>query len=64
MDNKPNDEIPRELLTDFKKVIIDMTNDILNTFPEYHETLHTDLKQLISLDKDNKDNKDSNDNNN
>ena len=53
MDNKPNDEIPRELLTDFKKVIIDMTNDILNTFPEYHETLHADLKQLISLDKDN-----------
>jgi len=67
MDNKPNDEIPRELLTDFKKVIIDMTNDILNTFPEYHETLHVDLKQLIGLDKDNKDNKDnkdSNDNNN
>ena len=61
MDNKPNDEIPRELLTDFKKVIIDMTNDILNTFPEYHETLHADLKQLIGLDKDNKD---SNDNNN
>ena len=53
MDNKPNDEIPRELLTDFKKVIIDMTNDILNTFPEYHETLHVDLKQLIGLDKDN-----------
>ena len=53
MDNKSNDEIPRELLTDFKKVIIDMTNDILNTFPEYHETLHVDLKQLIGLDKDN-----------
>lgn len=53
MDNKPNDEIPRELLNDFKKVIIDMTNDILNTFPEYHETLHADLKQLIGLDKDN-----------
>lgn len=53
MDNKPNDEIPRELLIDFKKVIIDMTNDILNTFPEYHETLHADLKQLIGLDKDN-----------
>ena len=60
MDNKPNDEIPRELLTDFKKVIIDMTNDILNTFPEYHETLHVDLKQLIGLDKDNKDSNDSN----
>jgi len=53
MDNKPNDEIPRELLTDFKKVIIDMTNDILNTFPEYQETLHTDLKHLISLESNN-----------
>jgi hypothetical protein len=42
------DEIPPELLKDFKKVVIDMTKDILTTFPEFTETLDDNLKRILS----------------
>ena len=52
MDNKKKDEIPRELLIEFKKVIIDMTRDILNTFPEHEDTLNPNLKHIMNLEND------------
>jgi hypothetical protein len=40
---KPNFEIPSE----FKKVIVDMTKDILVSFPEQEANLHQELKNLV-----------------
>ena len=41
--------IPNE----FKKIIIDMTKDILTSFPEQEQNLHKDLKNVVfELDKD------------
>ena len=40
---KPTFEIP----TEFKKVIVDMTKDILLSFPEQEANLHRELKNLI-----------------
>jgi hypothetical protein len=40
---KPNFEIP----TEFKKIIIDMTKDILVSFPEQEVNLHKELKNLV-----------------
>ena len=39
--------------TEFKKIIIDMTKDILTSFPEQEQNLHKDLKNVVfELDKD------------
>jgi hypothetical protein len=39
--------------TEFKKIIIDMTKDILVSFPEQEENLHVELKNLVfETDKD------------
>jgi hypothetical protein len=46
---EPKPSIPAE----FKKIIIDMTKDILVSFPEQEQNLHKDLKNLVfELDKD------------
>jgi hypothetical protein len=37
-----------EVMNDFKKILIDMTRDILTTFPEYEPTLNIDLKNLLA----------------
>ena len=47
--HKPKIQIPNE----FKKVIIDMTKDILVSFPEQEVNLHKELKNLVfEIDKD------------
>ena len=39
--------------TEFKKIIIDMTKDILVSFPEQEQHLHKELKNLVfEVDKD------------
>jgi hypothetical protein len=39
--------------TEFKKVIVDMTKDILTSFPEQEQNLHKDLKNVVfDIDKD------------
>jgi hypothetical protein len=35
--------------TEFTRIIIDMTNDLLLTFPELKANLHTDLKNIVAL---------------
>jgi hypothetical protein len=51
--HKPKIQIPNE----FKKVIIDMTKDILVSFPEQEVNLHKELKNLVfEIDKDTLDN--------
>jgi hypothetical protein len=48
-DNKIKVEIPAE----FKKIIVDMTKDILVSFPEQEVNLHKELKNLVfETDKD------------
>lgn len=37
-----------EVMNDFKKILIDMTRDILTTFPEYESILNIDLKNLLA----------------
>jgi hypothetical protein len=36
-----------QIPTEFKKIIIDMTKDILGSFPEQEQQLHPDLKNLV-----------------
>ena len=38
-------------LLEFKKIIIDMTHDLLNTFPELRKTLNADLAAIISKEE-------------
>ena len=55
-DSEPMPEptpVPVTIPADFKKVIVDMTKDILASFPEQEETLNIDLKNLVfETDKD------------
>lgn len=39
--------VPLTIPAEFKKVIVDMTKDILASFPEQEENLHSDLKNLV-----------------
>lgn len=39
-------------LKDLEKIIIDLTRDLLNTFPEINETLHTNLRVLLDGSND------------
>jgi len=42
-----------QIPTEFKKIIVDMTKDILVSFPEQEQHLHKELKNLVfELDKD------------
>ena len=51
-DSEPT-PVPVTIPADFKKVIVDMTKDILASFPEQEETLNIDLKNLVfETDKD------------
>jgi len=46
MCENPNEE-KKDVMNDFKKVIVDMTNDILTTFPEYETKLNVHLRNLL-----------------
>jgi hypothetical protein len=49
MSQESTDTFPsEEVMNDFKKILIDMTRDILTTFPEYEPTLNIDLKNLLA----------------
>ena len=43
MDTKTKLQIPAE----FKKIIVDMTKDILISFPEQEANMHKELKNLV-----------------
>ena len=48
MSDSKTDEKPTEpSLTEFKKIIVDFTKDILTTFPEYESKLNEHLKNLL-----------------
>lgn len=49
-DNDKNEKTENTTNKDFYKLIKDMTNDILTTFPEYKETLDNHLQYIISND--------------
>jgi hypothetical protein len=42
-----NNDVPVDTLKDFKKIIVDMTNDILTTFPEQRVSLNSHLVNLL-----------------
>lgn len=49
MSHQENNTVPsKEVMNDFKKIILDMTKDILTTFPEYETTLNIHLKNLLT----------------
>jgi hypothetical protein len=49
-------EIKPTIPPEFKKIIIDMTKDILISFPEQEQNLHKDLKNLVfDIDKESSD---------
>jgi hypothetical protein len=49
MSQENNNSVPsQEVMNDFRKIIIDMTKDILTTFPEYESKLNTDLRNLLT----------------
>ena len=42
-----------QIPTEFKKIIVDMTKDILVSFPEQEQNLHKELKNVVfETDKD------------
>ncbi len=43
---------PKEVLRDFKKIVLDFLNDILKTYPELRETLNDDLKEILDNEND------------
>ena len=43
---------PKEVLRDFKKIVLDFLNDILKTYPELRETLNEDLKAILGNEND------------
>ena len=57
-DNKGTDKkIKIQIPSEFKKIVVDMTKDILISFPEQEVNLHKELKNLIyETDKDTLDN--------
>lgn len=58
MEDKDNiGKIKIQIPTEFKKIIVDMTKDILVSFPEQEVNLHKELKNLVfETDKDTLDN--------
>lgn len=49
MSHQGNNTVPsKEVMNDFKKIILDMTKDILTTFPEYETILNGHLKNLLN----------------
>ena len=52
-EGKPNSsKDPKEVLRDFKKIVLDFLNDILKTYPELRETLNDDLKEILDNEND------------
>jgi hypothetical protein len=43
-------EPQQQRLSDFRKIIVDFTKDVLGTFPELQDTLHADLRDILKGD--------------
>jgi hypothetical protein len=57
MENNGENKIKVQIPAEFKKIIVDMTKDILVSFPEQEVNLHKELKNLVfETDKDTLDN--------
>jgi len=47
MDNNDSGKIKIQIPSEFKKIIVDMTKDILVSFPEQEANMHKELKNLV-----------------
>ena len=54
MSENLNEKTPtKEVMSDFKKIIVDFTKDILTTFPEYETKLNVHLRNLLNASNSN-----------
>ena len=53
MSDNLNEKLPtKDIMNDFKKIIVDFTKDILTTFPEYETKLNVHLRNLLTNSED------------